>query len=139
MEVKLDLGLNSQHVVGSLPTASAMSAIDLDARPDKNRAFVLEGKGVWHCCTISAAQQLFGPVRAKADFRFALDPTNVPQNQGDSRTLKGIAQTALSIRPSLLESMFGGDIIIPGTEGAARVSCFWSPKRREGMVELRLF
>jgi hypothetical protein len=139
MEVKLDLGLNSQHVVGSLPTASAMSAIDLDARPDKNRAFALEGKGVWHCCTISAAQQVFGPVRAKADFRFALDPTNVPQNQGDSRTLKGIAQTALSIRPSLLESMFGGDILIPGTEGAARVSCFWSPKRREGMVELRLF
>lgn len=139
MEVKLDLGLNSQHVVGSLPTTNTMSAIDFDARPDKNRVFALEGKGVWHCCTISAAQQVFGPVRAKADFRFALDPTNVPQNQGESRTLKGIAQTALSIRPSLLESMFGGDVLVPGTEGAARISCFWNPKRREGMVELRLF
>ena len=139
MEVKLDLGLNSQHVVGSLPTTNAMSAIDIESRPDKNRAFALEGKGVWHCCTISAAQQVFGPLRAKADFRFALDPTNVPQNQGDSRTLKGIAQTALSIRPCLLESVFGGDVLIPGTEGAARISCFWAPKKGEGMVELRLF
>ena len=139
MEVKLDLGLNSQHVVGSLPTTNAMSAIDIESRPDKNRAFALEGKGVWHCCTISAAQQVFGPLRAKADFRFALDPTNVPMNQGDSRTLKGIAQTALSIRPCLLESVFGGDILIPGTEGAARISCFWAPKKGEGMVELRLF
>lgn len=139
IEVKLDLGLNSQHVVGSLPTTNAMSAIDIESRPDKNRAFALEGKGVWHCCTISAAQQVFGPLRAKADFRFALDPTNVPQNQGDSRTLKGIAQTALSIRPCLLESVFGGDVLIPGTEGAARISCFWAPKKGEGMVELRLF
>ncbi len=139
MEVKLDLGLNSQHVVGSLPTTNAMSAIDIESRPDKNRAFALEGKGVWHCCTISASQQVFGPLRAKADFRFALDPTNVPQNQGDSRTLKGIAQTALSIRPCLLESVFGGDILIPGTEGAARISCFWASRKKEGMIELRLF
>lgn len=136
LDVKLDLGLNSQHVVGSLPTSSA---IDIASRPDKHRAFALEGKGIWHSCTISAAQQLFGPVRIKSDFRFALDPTNIPQNQGDRSTLKGIAQTALSVRPSLLESMFGGDILIPGTEGTARIGVWWAPKRKEAMVELRLF
>jgi len=136
LDVKFDLGLNSQHVVGSLPTSSA---IDMVSRPDKHRAFALEGKGIWHCCTISASQQVFGPVRVKADFRFALDPTNVPQNQGDRSTLKGIAQTALSVRPSLLESVFGGDVLVPGTEGAARLGVWWAPKRKEGMIELRLF
>jgi len=136
LDIKFDLGLNSQHVVGSLPTSSA---IDMTSRPDKHRAFALEGKGIWHSCTISGSQQVFGPVRVKADFRFALDPTNVPQNQGDRSTLKGIAQTALSVRPSLLESVFGGDILVPGTEGAARLGVWWAPKRKEGMVELRLF
>lgn len=136
LDIKFDLGLNSQHVVGSLPTSSA---IDMTSRPDKHRAFALEGKGIWHSCTISAAQQVFGPVRVKADFRFALDPMNIPQNQGERSTLKGIAQTALSVRPSLLESMFGGDLLIPGTEGAARLGAWWSPKRKEGMIELRLF
>lgn len=136
LDIKFDLGLNSQHVVGSLPTSSA---IDMTSRPDKHRAFALEGKGIWHCCTVSAAQQVFGPVRIKADFRFALDPTNIPQNQGERSTLKGIAQTALSVRPSLLESTFGGDVLIPGTEGAARLGVWWAPKRKEGMIELRLF
>jgi hypothetical protein len=125
--------------VGSLPTAGAASAIDMTSRPDKHRAFALEGKGIWHCCTISAAQQVYGPVRARADFRFALDPTNVPQDQGERSTLKGIAQTALSVRPSLLESVYGGDILIPGTEGVARLALWWAPKRKEGMIELRLF
>lgn len=34
-------------------------------------------------------------LRARADFRFALDPTNMPQNAGERSTIKGLAQTAL--------------------------------------------
>lgn len=139
LNLKLDFGLNSQHVVGTLPITGAPSAIDVGTRPDKHRVFALEGKGIWHCCSLSLSQQIFGPVRGRADFRFALDPTNTPQNQGERSTLKGIAQTAMSMRPCLLESMFGGDVLLPGTEGAARLAIWWAPKRKEGMIELRLF
>ncbi|KAI8105076.1 hypothetical protein M9435_000248 [Picochlorum sp. BPE23] len=139
LDLKLDFGLNSQHVVGNLPITGAPSAIDVGTRPDKHRAFALEGKGIWHCCSLSVSQQIFGPVRGRADFRFALDPTNTPQNQGERSTLKGIAQTAMSMRPCLLESMFGGDVLLPGTEGAARLAIWYAPKRKEGMIELRLF
>lgn len=137
--VRLDFGLNSVYSIGNLPTSANTSALDMTSRPDKHRAFAIEGKGTWHSCTVSIAQQIIGPLRGRADLRFALDPTNVPQNQGERSTLKGIAQTALSIRPSLLETMYGADVIVPGSKGAARVAMWWSPKRREGMMELRLF
>lgn len=137
--VRLDFGLNSEYSIGNLPTSANTSALDMSSRPDKHRAFASEGKGTWHSCTVSMAQQIIGPLRARADLRFALDPTNLPQNQGERSTLKGLAQTALSIRPSLLETMYGADVVVPGSKGAARVSMWWSPKRREGMMELRLF
>jgi len=137
--LRIDFGLSSQHVVGSSPINQGVSALDVSSRPDKHRAFALEGRGNWHSCSVSLAQQIFGPIRARADLRFALDPQNTPQNPGERRTLKGIAQTALSVRPSLLESIYGADMVIPGTGGGARVAIWWSPKRREGMAELRLF
>ena len=44
------------------------------------RAFALEGRGIWHALSVSVAQQLIGPLRIKADFRFALDlPSSIPQ------------------------------------------------------------
>ena len=73
------------------------------------------------------------------DLRYALDPTNVPLNEGERRTVKGVLQTALSVRPGLVEAVWGVDAVLPGTEGAARLALWWSPKRREGMAELRLF
>ena len=138
--MRLDVGLSSPHVLGSVPGPGAVSsALDETNRPDKHRAFALEGRGSWHALSVSVAQQVLGPVRARADFRFALDPTNVPQDQGERSTLKGLAQTALSVRPSLLEAVYGVDMVLPGTEGAGRVAVWWSPKRREAMAELRLF
>jgi hypothetical protein len=139
--LRLDVGLSSPHVVGSVPGAAGIvsSALSESNRPDKHRAFALEGRGSWHALSVSVAQQVIGPLRVRADFRFALDPTNVPQDQGERSTLKGLAQTALSVRPSLLETVYGGDVVLPGTEGAARLAFWWSPKRREAMAELRLF
>lgn len=78
-------------------------------------------------------------VRARLDARFALDPTSVPASEGERSTVKGVLQTALSVRPSLLESAYGFDVVLPGTEGAARLAVWYSPKRRECMAELRLF
>jgi hypothetical protein len=139
--LRLDVGLSSPHVVGSVPGAAGIvsSALSESNRPDKHRAFALEGRGSWHALSVSLAQQVVGPLRVRADFRFALDPTNVPQDQGERSTLKGLAQTALSVRPSLLETVYGGDVVLPGSEGAARLAFWWSPKRREAMAELRLF
>ncbi len=73
------------------------------------------------------------------DARFALDPTSVPASEGERSTLKGVLQTALSVRPSLLEAVYGVDCVLPGTEGAVRLALWVSPKRREAMAELRLF
>jgi len=141
MALRFDVGLSSPHVVGSVPGAAGIvsSALSESNRPDKHRAFALEGRGSWHALSVSLAQQVVGPFRVRTDFRFALDPTNVPQDQGERSTLKGLAQTALSVRPSLLETVYGGDVGLPGTEGAARLAFWWSPKRREAMAELRLF
>jgi len=137
--LRFDVGLTSPHVVGSMPSTASSSALDEANRPDKHRAFALEGRGSWHSLCVSLAQQVIGPLRARADFRFALDPSHIPRDQGERNTLKGVAQTALSVRPSLLEAVYGADMVLPGTEGAARVAVWWSPKRREGMAELRLF
>ena len=38
-----------------------------------------------------------------------------------------------------LESVYGLDCIVPGSGGAARACAWWSPARKEGLVELRLF
>ena len=38
-------------------------------RPDKHRAFALEGRGSWHSLSASLAQQVFGPVRATTPSR----------------------------------------------------------------------
>lgn len=78
-------------------------------------------------------------VRARVDARFALDPTSIPASEGERSTVKGVLQTVLSMRPSLLETVYGFDVVLPGTEGAARLAVWCSPKRRECMAELRLF
>jgi len=139
---RLDIGLTTPHVVGALPSALGVNETtdtSIIHRPDRHRAFALEGRGSWHALSISLAQQIIGPLRARADFRFALDPINIPQDARERSTLKGLAQTAFSVRPALLEAVYGADAVLPGTGGAARVAMWWSPKRGEAMVELRMF
>ena len=54
------------------------------------RAFALEGRGIWHALSVSAAQQVYGPVRARADFRFALEsPPAAPSEDPGRATLEG--------------------------------------------------
>lgn len=44
------------------------------------RAGPLEGRGVWHAVSLSVAQQVLGPLRARADARLALHvPGSIPQ------------------------------------------------------------
>jgi hypothetical protein len=39
---------------------------------DKPPAFALEERDIWHALSVSAAQQVFGPLRARVDLRLAL-------------------------------------------------------------------
>ncbi len=58
---RVDVGLTSPHVVGVVPDPATLTA-DAAHRPDKHRAFALEGRGAWHALSVSLAQQVFGPV-----------------------------------------------------------------------------
>lgn len=61
VSARVDVGLTSPHVVGVVPDAATLAA-DAAHRPDKHRAFALEGRGAWHALSVSMAQQVFGPV-----------------------------------------------------------------------------
>ncbi len=49
------------------------------------------------------------------------------------------AQAVRTLRATKLESVFGLDFLVPNSQGAARIAAWWSPLRREAMMELRLF
>jgi len=178
------------------------------------RSHPLHGRGTWHALSVSAVQQVAGPLRVRADARFALEAvpadagclggdgvggglllpplsplrrpaTPVRYNSRPSsstggyggrrggggvfgfgssnggggggnspgfnwRSLGGGAAGALAsaastaadaarrIRPARLETVFGADYVLPGTEGTLRLCGWWSPARREAMCELRL-
>ena len=55
------------------------------------RAFALEGRGIWHALSLSATQQVYGPLRARADLRVALEspPASVPAEEAGRATLEG--------------------------------------------------
>ena len=54
-------------------------------------------------------------------------------------TLRGLAAGAPWLQPVLLETVWGLDMVLPGTQGTARACAWFSPVRQEAMVELRLF
>ena len=58
---RVDMALTSPHVVGVVPDPATLAA-DSSRRPDKHRAFALEGRGAWHALSLSLAQQVYGPV-----------------------------------------------------------------------------
>ena len=108
----------------------------------KHPAFAVEQKGAWHALTLSATQQIVGPVRLRGDWRFALD-SHAACPKGlrgvvDPRAHLQLLRHVGGMRPSLVESAYGVDVVVPGSSGAARVVAWWSPGRKEGMLELRL-
>lgn len=160
--VRLDFGLTSPHHVNTAAAASsygnlsvfnpredhldaahpyaATSSHTLASTRFKNRAFALEGRGIWHALSASITQQVIGPVRARADFRYALDlPSSIPQGPDGKRSWHNILEAAGKTRPTLLETVYGLDVIIPGTSGIARGAVWYSPMRKEAMAEIKLF
>lgn len=60
------------------------------------------------------------------------------QNEGP-KSLRNRVTNAPWVQPVVLETAWGLDLTVPGSRGAARACAWFSPARREGMVELRLF
>ncbi len=96
---------------------------------------------MWHALTLSLSQQLVGPVRLCGDFRFALEseaPCPRGRNLLKPAAPLSLAKHVVSMRPSLIESAFGADVVVPGSQGLARLVAWYAPLRKEAMLELRL-
>jgi hypothetical protein len=75
------LPLASPSVAG---VGSSAAGAGSNAGRHKHPAFALDDRGVWHSLTVSATQQLVGPVRLRADARLALDSVHpCPRGTGE--------------------------------------------------------
>ncbi|KAK9808249.1 hypothetical protein WJX73_003474 [Symbiochloris irregularis] len=159
--LRLDLGLASLHETGqvagglgeasrkgyrssftreSRDSASSSSGRLLSRHSLKHRALALEARGVWHALTATLTQQLLGPVRINSAVRLALEHPSPPTRDARGRiTTSALAASARSLRPSLLEVRWGVDCVVLKTGGAVRACAWWSPLRRQGTIEARLF
>ena len=62
------------------------------------------------------------------------------QNEGSgAKSFKNRIANAPWLQPVVLETAWGLDLTIPGSKGTARACAWFSPTRKEGMLELRLF
>lgn len=146
LEATLDLGLTGPKVVAGGGEHQAQQR-----QGGRHPAFALDDTGAWHCLTLSATQQLVGPVRLRADWRMALDSSvplpraGLPRFGAGSKPLLGAPQAASQLarhvggmRPTLLDTAYGIDVVVPGSGGLVRGIVWFSPRRGEGMVEVRL-
>ena len=97
--------------------------------------------GIVHLASVSAKQQLVGPVRAYADLRWELSADGGPSEHGPkgeraptpafgSRARCHVA----NLRPHKLDAVFGVDF----GAGPASLAAWFSPLRKQGLVELRI-
>mmetsp|Transcript_19114 Transcript_19114/g.49063 ORF Transcript_19114/g.49063 Transcript_19114/m.49063 type:complete len:488 (-) Transcript_19114:183-1646(-) len=116
---RLDLGLNPgalaagrEEPSSETPGAPAPGILPLAAGP--------RGEGLQRSLTCSVAQQVIGPLRARADLQFS---------PAADEAGKRVDMTAV----------YGADVMVPGLRGAARLAAWYSPSRKEGMMEMRMF
>lgn len=82
--------------------------------------------------------KVLGPLRAKADFHWALEPQSSGVNVVGG-PLNRAWEHVKGLRPRLTEAQYGFDFAAPGSGGAVRIGGWYTPSRREGLVEMRLF
>jgi len=152
-------------------SSSATNQQPQQQRGQRHPAFALDDTGAWHALSLSACQQLIGPIRLRADWRLGLDssvPLALSRRVGPagsgslgnggggggggvggiassfpllSAAPQAAAQLARHVggmRPSLLDAAYGLDVIVPGSGGMVRGVVWFSPRRGEGGIELRL-
>jgi hypothetical protein len=100
-----------------------------------------ERSGIAHLATLYVKQQLFGPLRACADVRWELsaDGGREGVHPPDSRSRPpAFARAAVChvvhLRPQFTDSVVGLD----WSFGAARVAAWYSPLRKQGLLEFQL-
>ena len=89
-----------------------------------------------HMLSASVAQQLFGPVRVRADARCEIELHKPSLKEPLLPQLKSLA--CLKATPNLPEIVYGLDVALPYMSGAARFSVWYSPTKRQGLGEIRL-
>ncbi|GMH40357.1 hypothetical protein BSKO_08261 [Bryopsis sp. KO-2023] len=87
---------------------------------------------------LSVAQQVIGPLRVKADYKFSLDSRGGALGATNRGPMGVLVDHVQNIQPSLLDVQYGADISIPGTHGAVRFGGWYAPSRKEGMLEFRM-
>ncbi len=103
-----------------------------------------ESNPSWHSLSASLRQQLIGPLRLCLDARFELNSSQPcphpgwPALRAPLGCVKGLGRHVGGMRPVFVEGTYGVDCVVPGSQGLGRVVAWWSPQRREAMVELRL-
>ncbi|GFR49454.1 hypothetical protein Agub_g11514 [Astrephomene gubernaculifera] len=130
----------------------------------RHPAFAIGDTGAWHCASLSLCQQLLGPLRLSADWRFRLEsncPLLRPPQEGSGAGAGACSASSAAavaaaegggssgrsrllghlggMRGRLAEAVYGLDLAVPGVAGAARLVAWYCPQRREGMLEVRLF
>ncbi|KIY96659.1 hypothetical protein MNEG_11303 [Monoraphidium neglectum] len=144
LEATLDAGLTGPKVLGSgAGGTSGGAAAPRGGGGARHPAFALDDTGAWHALTLSASQQLAGPVRLRADWRLALDsaaplPGGGPGLGGAPQAAALLARHVGGMRPTLLDAAYGLDVIVPGSGGLVRAVAWYSPRRGEGALEVRL-
>jgi hypothetical protein len=142
LEATVDLGLTGPKVGAAGGPGGERAA------GARHPAFALDGTGAWHALTLSACQQVVGPVRVRADWRLALDSAEpLPMLRGGpsgsavaapQAAASQLARHVAGMRPSLLDAAYGLDVVLPGSGGLLRGVVWYSPRRAEGGIELRL-
>ena len=70
-------------------------------------------------------------------------PSKVPKSHGmvirARQGAEDLSRHLVGMRPSLASVTYGLDVGVPGTAGLARLAAWYSPSRKEGMVEIKLF
>ena len=172
VSARLDLGLAAESAGGGSGVDDGLSFAHplrdgppavMTARAAATAAAMAAAAGSWHALSLSACQQVAGPLRARCDVRWALEatppapaPASSPTHSappiplrrpGSARSRSGAAAGAAAaaawtaargVRAARLETVYGLDYVLPGTEGTLRLCGWWSPARREAMCELRL-
>jgi hypothetical protein len=89
--------------------------------------------------TISAAQQLIGPLRLRADLRLsaAAAAAAARGNWPPSAPPPVAGRPVSAATVDAVEAVYGLDVALPAVLGAARIVAWYSPQRREGLAELR--
>lgn len=133
VSLRADVAAASGQLLGAARAAGAATAASLGAPAGA------AGAPLGCHVTISAAQQLIGPLRLRADLRLsaAAAAAAARGNWPPSAPPPVAGRPVSAATVDAVEAVYGLDVALPAVLGAARIVAWYSPQRREGLAELR--